>query len=178
MPLLLGTGIFVEITNAAAFVMVTKAVCARTESIGDTRLIRAKTRAANLNGRRLLPRMNFIIVNAAFVINKISSLRVLCFITTTSNQKGRSGNLLVTIVTLQRQVGVGRFHVRILHSATINSSLVKERNLDLIKRSDFKGLVAPLIQEQFGVHLRNDLVLDERGGVRGWNNVRLQTGPT
>ena len=57
-------------------------------------------------------------------------------------------------------------------------SFYQERNLDVIKRSDFKGLVVPLIQEQFGVRLRNDLVVDERGGVRGWKNVRLQTGPT
>jgi len=58
------------------------------------------------------------------------------------------------------------------------TKLVRERNLDVIKRSDFKGLVVPLIQEQFGVRLRNDLVVDERGGVRGWKNVRLQTLPS
>jgi hypothetical protein len=58
------------------------------------------------------------------------------------------------------------------------TKLVRERNLDVIKRSDFKGLVVPLIQEQFGVRLRNDLVVDERGGVRGWKNVKLQTPPT
>ncbi len=58
------------------------------------------------------------------------------------------------------------------------TKLVKERNLDVIKCSDFKGLVVPLIEEQFGVRLRNDLVVDERGGVRGWKNVRLQTLPT
>lgn len=32
-----------------------------------------------------------------------------------------------------------------------------QRKVDVIKRSDFKGLVVPLIQEQFGVRLRNDL---------------------
>ena len=53
------------------------------------------------------------------------------------------------------------------------TKLVRERNLDVIKRSDFKGLVVPLIHEQFGVRLRNDLVVDERGGVRGWKNVKL-----
>ena len=58
------------------------------------------------------------------------------------------------------------------------TKLVRERNLDVIKRSDFKGLVVPLIHEQFGVRLRNDLVVDERGGVRGWKNVKFQTGPT
>lgn len=58
------------------------------------------------------------------------------------------------------------------------TKLVKDRNLDVIKRSDFKELVVPLIQEQFGVRLRNDLVVDERGGVRGWKNVKLQTAPT
>ncbi len=57
------------------------------------------------------------------------------------------------------------------------TKLVKERNLDVIKRSDFKGMVVPLIHEKFGVRLRNDLVVDERGGVRGWKNVRLQTWP-
>ena len=56
--------------------------------------------------------------------------------------------------------------------------LVKEQNLDVIKRSEFKAMVVPLIQEQFGVCLRNDLVIDERQGVRGWKNVKmLQTGP-
>ena len=58
------------------------------------------------------------------------------------------------------------------------TKLVREKNLDVIKLSDFKGLVVPLIQEQFGVRLRNDLVVDERVGIRGWKNVKLQTGPT
>jgi hypothetical protein len=58
------------------------------------------------------------------------------------------------------------------------TKLVKERNLEVVKRSEFKAMMVPLIQEQFGVRLRNDLVVDERSGVRGWKNVRLQTGPT
>ena len=47
------------------------------------------------------------------------------------------------------------------------TKLVMEGNLDVIKQSDFKGLVVPLIQEQFGVRLRNDLVVNERCVVWG-----------
>jgi len=51
--------------------------------------------------------------------------------------------------------------------------LVKQQNLETIKRSDFKAMVVPIVQEQFGVRLRNDLRIDERSGVRGWKNVGL-----
>ena len=56
--------------------------------------------------------------------------------------------------------------------------LVKQQNLAPVKRSDFKAMVIPLVQEQFGVSLRNDLKIDERQGVRGWKNMGLnQTVP-
>jgi len=58
-------------------------------------------------------------------------------------------------------------------------SLLKQRELEPIKRSDFKAMVGPLIRDQFNVALRNDLVVDERRGVRGWKNLRLsQTVPS
>ncbi len=49
--------------------------------------------------------------------------------------------------------------------------LVKERNLEPIKRPDFKAMVSPFMQEKFAICLRNDLVIDARSGVRGWKNV-------
>ena len=57
--------------------------------------------------------------------------------------------------------------------------LVKEQNLQPIRRSEFKAMVGPMIQEQFGVCLRNDLKIDERQGVRGWKGMCLasQTVP-
>jgi len=56
--------------------------------------------------------------------------------------------------------------------------LAKQQNLELVKQSDFKAMVVPIVQEQFGVRLRNDLRVDERSGVRGWKNVGLnQTLP-
>ena len=56
--------------------------------------------------------------------------------------------------------------------------LAKQQNLEPVKRSDFKAMVVPIVQEQFGVRLRNDLRIDERSGVRGWKNVGLnQTLP-
>jgi hypothetical protein len=58
-------------------------------------------------------------------------------------------------------------------------SLLKQRELEPVKRSDFKAMLGPLIRDQFNVALRNDLVVDERQGVRGWKNLRLtQTVPS
>ena len=51
--------------------------------------------------------------------------------------------------------------------------ILKERELAPLKRSEFKSIVIPLIKEEFDVALRNDLVVDERQGVRGWKNVKL-----
>ena len=51
--------------------------------------------------------------------------------------------------------------------------LVQQQNLETIKRSEFKAMVVPLVQDQFGICLRNDLVIDERSGIRGWKNVKL-----
>jgi len=57
-------------------------------------------------------------------------------------------------------------------------TLLKQRDLNPIKRSDFKAMVVPLIKGEYNVSLRNDLVVDGRQGVRGWKNVRLnQTVP-
>ena len=56
--------------------------------------------------------------------------------------------------------------------------LLREKELPDIKRSDFKAVVVPMVKEQFGVCLRNDLPGDGLSGVRGWKNVRLlQSGP-
>jgi hypothetical protein len=56
--------------------------------------------------------------------------------------------------------------------------LVKHSNLEPVKRSDFKVMIVPFVQEKFAVSLRNDLKIDERSGVRGWKNVRIiQTVP-
>jgi len=53
-----------------------------------------------------------------------------------------------------------------------------QRELQPIKRSDFKAMVVPLIKDEFDVALRNDLVVDARQGVRGWKNLRMnQTMP-
>jgi hypothetical protein len=52
------------------------------------------------------------------------------------------------------------------------SKYLKQQDHEAIKRSDFKSVVVPLVQEQFNVCLRNDLRIDERSGVRGWKNVR------
>ena len=54
--------------------------------------------------------------------------------------------------------------------------LAKQQNLEPVKRSDFKAMVVPIVQEQFGVRLRNDLRIDERSGVRGWKNVKMVSG--
>jgi hypothetical protein len=57
-------------------------------------------------------------------------------------------------------------------------SLLKQRELEPMKRADFKALVAPLIRDEFQVSLRNDLVMNGKSGVRGWKNVKLnQTLP-
>jgi hypothetical protein len=66
-----------------------------------------------------------------------------------------------------------------LHDAfTAFCSLLKQRELEPLKRSDFEAMVVPLIKDEFDVSLRNDLVVDGRQGVRGWKNVRLsQTVP-
>jgi len=56
---------------------------------------------------------------------------------------------------------------------------LKKRDLEPVKRSDFKAIVAPMIRDEFNVCLRNDLVVDGKPGNRGWKNVRLrQTVPT
>ncbi len=69
--------------------------------------------------------------------------------------------------------------ILMLHDAyTVFCSMLKQRSLEPLKRSDFKAIVVPLIRDQFNVALRNDLVVDERQGVRGWKNLRLsQTVP-
>ena len=51
--------------------------------------------------------------------------------------------------------------------------LLKQQNLDVIKRPEFKAMVTPIIQDEFTVGLRNDLVVDGKSGIRGWKNVRL-----
>jgi len=51
--------------------------------------------------------------------------------------------------------------------------LAKQQSLGPVKRSEFKAMMVPLVQEQFNVCLRNDLQIDERQGVRGWKNMRL-----
>jgi hypothetical protein len=57
-------------------------------------------------------------------------------------------------------------------------NMVKQQNLDPVKRADFKAMIVPMIKDQFDVCLRNDLQIDERQGVRGWKNVKLiQTAP-
>jgi hypothetical protein len=64
--------------------------------------------------------------------------------------------------------------LRLADAYAVFRSLLKQRELPDIKRSDFKAVVGPLIREQFNVALRNDL-----GGVggRGWKDVKmLQSG--
>lgn len=57
-------------------------------------------------------------------------------------------------------------------------NLLKEHSLEPVKRAEFKQMVVPMIKQQFDACLRNDLRIDERQGVRGWKNLRLnQTGP-
>jgi hypothetical protein len=57
-------------------------------------------------------------------------------------------------------------------------NLVKQNSLEPLKRSEFKDMVVPFVQEKFSVCLRNDLKVDERSGVRGWKNVGIiQTPP-
>jgi hypothetical protein len=57
-------------------------------------------------------------------------------------------------------------------------NLVRRNNLESVKRSDFKAMIVPFVQEKFAVCLRNDLKIDERSGVRGWKNVcMIQTVP-
>jgi hypothetical protein len=51
-------------------------------------------------------------------------------------------------------------------------SLLKQGELESVRR-EFKAMVGPLIRDQFDVALRNDLVVDEGQGVRGWKNLRL-----
>jgi hypothetical protein len=53
-----------------------------------------------------------------------------------------------------------------LHDAfTAFCSLLKQRELEPLKRSDFEAMVVPLIKDEFDVSLRNDLVVDGRQGV-------------
>jgi len=69
-------------------------------------------------------------------------------------------------------------HILMLQDAyTAFCNLLKQKELEPLKRSDFKSIVVPLIRDQFSVALRNDLVVDGRQGVRGWKNMRLQTQP-
>lgn len=56
-------------------------------------------------------------------------------------------------------------------------SILKKKELEQVKRSDFKALVTPLIKGEYNVCLRNDLVIDGRSGQRGWKNVNLQSLP-
>ena len=70
--------------------------------------------------------------------------------------------------------------ILMLHDAySAFCNLLKQRELDPLKRADFKTMVVPLIRDEFNVALRNDLILDGRQGVRGWKNVKLlsQTQP-
>ena len=60
---------------------------------------------------------------------------------------------------------------------TAFSQLLKQRELEPLKRNDFKAMVVPYIKEEFNKALRNDLVVDGRSGQRGWKDVRLQTVP-
>jgi hypothetical protein len=64
--------------------------------------------------------------------------------------------------------------LRLADAYAVFRSLLKQRDLPDIKRSDFKAVVAPLITENFNVCLRNDL---EGAGVRGWKGVKLQSVP-
>jgi hypothetical protein len=57
-------------------------------------------------------------------------------------------------------------------------SILIQRELEPLKRFDFKAIVVPCIKDEFNVCLRNDLVVDGRQDVRGWKNVKLiQTRP-
>jgi hypothetical protein len=69
-------------------------------------------------------------------------------------------------------------HILILQDAyTTFCSLLKKQELNPLKRSDFKAIVTPMIRDEFNVGLRNDLVVGNRAGIRGWKNVRLQVMP-
>ena len=50
--------------------------------------------------------------------------------------------------------------------------MAKQRELEPIRRSQFRGLIMPLVRESFDVGLRNDLFVNENHSV-GWKNVRL-----
>ena len=64
--------------------------------------------------------------------------------------------------------------ILMLHDAyTTFCSMLKQHELAPLKRSDFKAMVVPMIRDEFNVALRNDLVVDERSGVRGWKNVKM-----
>jgi len=69
-------------------------------------------------------------------------------------------------------------HILMLHDAYhAFCNLLKQRELEPLKRSVFKAMVVPLIREQFNVALRNDLP-GVGSGVRGWKGVKLlQTLP-
>jgi hypothetical protein len=64
---------------------------------------------------------------------------------------------------------LGQF-LRLADAYAVFRSLLKQRDLPDMKRSEFKAVVGPLIREQFSVALRNDL---DGSGVRGWKGVRL-----
>jgi hypothetical protein len=55
------------------------------------------------------------------------------------------------------------------------ASIIRERELVPIKRSQFKDLVSPIIRERFGSGLRGDLVVDGRY-QRGWKDLALNAG--
>lgn len=64
--------------------------------------------------------------------------------------------------------------VLLLHDAyAVFLKMAKRQALEPIKRSEFRDMMVPLIREQFDVGLRNDLVIDERQGVRGWKDLRV-----
>jgi hypothetical protein len=53
------------------------------------------------------------------------------------------------------------------------SKLLKQENLEPVKRASFKAMVVSMIKDQFEVCLRNDLQVDERAGVRGWKRFAI-----
>ena len=68
--------------------------------------------------------------------------------------------------------------LKLADAYTVFRSLLKQRELPDIKRSEFKAVVGPLIHDQFNVALRNDLPGVDGGSVRSWKGVRLlQTVP-
>ena len=52
------------------------------------------------------------------------------------------------------------------------TELVKEKDLDPMKRSLFKEMMKPLIRDKFNICLRNDLIVNERY-AQGWKDLSL-----